>query len=142
MGRVVLGDTELFRKLQKLEYSVAQEVALEAMLAAAQPIAEEARKLAPKRTGRLSQGIKVRKSRGKKKVSARVSLSKGFFKGDDFYGGFIEFGYLHGSRRLGNKRKHIPARPFMRPAFYNNKDLALQITQSTLRAGIERIAGS
>jgi hypothetical protein len=75
-------------------------------------------------SGSLRDSIRVEPVKtGRSRVGHRVIVGKGLFKGDQFYGAFVEFGHHVGSRNLGNRTFVMP-NPFMRRAFeLRKKDL-------------------
>ncbi len=76
--------------------------------------AEQARANAPRRTGTLADNIDYEVVPVRDNVEGRVGIRGGAMsasQGEAFYGRFIE---------LGTKRQ--PARPFLRPAVYDNAD--------------------
>jgi len=76
--------------------------------------AEQARGNAPRRTGNLADNIDYEVVPVRDNIEGRVGIKGGAMsasQGKAFYGRFIE---------LGTKRQ--PARPFLRPAVYDNGD--------------------
>jgi HK97 gp10 family phage protein len=62
---------------------------------AARPIVDDIKRSVPVVTGTLQRAYKIRalkRSRKQKQVGVRVMTDEGFFKGDAFYGGFLELG--------------------------------------------------
>ncbi len=169
----VKGLKEIQAKLKALEPKLAKKVVRAALKKSAEPILHAARSKAPVDTGFLVSSIKLTTalSRRKGTMTVRVGTSKGFYKGDDFYASFIEFGYRRGARRtktqlglpdarqlpnqiaftvakytskvqraVNNQRPWVPAQPFLRPAYDENKERALNILTTEILSGIEREA--
>lgn len=139
--------------------SRAQEIATrDALRRGGKIISDEARRLVPVRTGALRKGIGVsviKDSRGE--LLALIGVKgKGnklgqFYKGDLFYGSFIEFGWKHGARK-GRKvgrgrqtaekaatRKQIPGRFFLRTAFMGKVNQAFITIRTRLEMLVESI---
>jgi len=169
IGRVkIAGLKEIQDKLKTLEPKIAKKVVHQALKKAAEPILHAARSKAPVDTGLLVSSLKTKASTSNRKgtMTVRVQTSKGDYKGEDFYASFIEFGHHRGKRKtrksLGlpektpkelnpavkafvnainkNARPWVPPQPFMRPAYDENKEQALQILTREIIAGVEREA--
>jgi len=122
---VDMGD--LLKKLRKLPSKVRDKVVVGAVRASAKPIIKEARALAPKRTGNLAKSIGANKRRSKGTiVHFSVSPRKGG-KYDGWYAHFVEFG----------TRKMAP-RPFLRPAFENKGEEAINAAKEYMRKRIDK----
>lgn len=90
----IAGGAELDRRLRAVDRKLAGKIVRKALREGAKPVAKEARSLAPRKTGQMAGAIKVRAGRSRKGVvSVVVQLGRRFFKGDSFYGAFVEFGY-------------------------------------------------
>jgi HK97 gp10 family phage protein len=131
----VEGLRELHDKLRTLDDKIAKKVIRAALKNAAQPILHAARSKAPVKSGLLVSTLTVKTGSSKRKgtITARVQTKAGDFKGEDFYGAFQEYGWMHGDT-------HIPGKGFMRAAYDENKDKALRIFQQEAGAGIEKEA--
>ena len=90
----------------------------------ANTIAGLARGFAPVKSGLLRESIRVKTTRRLGNVYTRVLIGSGWYQSDSFYAAFQEFGYHHGSRKLGNAREWIPGKKYMR--------LAVQMTEGTV----------
>lgn len=148
------GFSELERLLKQLPRTVARKLARQALRVGAKIVQREAKQRAPKNTGTLAAGIKVRAAKAKKKdrTAVMVRVGDGHFKGETFYSGFIEFGYekvptipLPGGKFKSAKRGSeptttIPPRPFMRPAFDAKKEEAARAIGKALGELIEESA--
>jgi HK97 gp10 family phage protein len=113
----VRGDRELKRKLNQLANKEVKKIVRQAMRAGAKVILPRARANAPVgATGNLRRAIKVRAAkRSRKYIGINVTLGKGFFQGDEFYGAFQEFGWKTGKRKSSNRRE-VPGKHFFERA--------------------------
>jgi len=125
----IQGLDELEAQLKWLPLHVRRKVARDALKAGAQVIKTQAEINAPFKTGALMQSIEVQRGRSRRRgtVNFVVGVSKGWFKGDQFYAAFHEFG-----------TSHQPARPFLRPAFDTTRDRALSLIIDVLKRGIDK----
>ena len=131
-GTIALrGADELLKGLQELEPAIAKKILRSAMRQAAKPILDEAKRRVPVLTGELRKSLKIRalKRNNKGRIGVVISTEKGFFKGETFYGAFLEFG-----------TKKMPAKPFIRPAFEANKARAVRIVEQALKLGLDGVA--
>lgn len=129
---VISGGDALAAALAEVGKAMEKKILARAMRDAAKPILADAKRRAPVLTGQLRKSLKIRSiSRNRKKgqVGVVISTAKGFFKGDEFYGAFHEFG-----------TKKMPARPFIRPAFEANKARAVKIVGEAIKLGLEDVA--
>lgn len=112
----VKGGAALRRKLRELADKDVKAVMRKALRAGAKVVLPEARSNAPVLTGKLKRNIRVRSAkRSRRYVGATVTTSEGFFKGDDFYTAFQEFGWRKGKRgpnawRINKKGKRVRRR--------------------------------
>lgn len=104
------GGKELERTLESLATDVRERIMREALLAAGEPIRQEAQARAPRSTGRLSADMVVAAS-DRYGGSARVGPG-----GDGWYGRFIERGTRDRRTRAGAGRGRLRAQPFLEPA--------------------------
>jgi len=142
----VVGDKELIAKLDRLEKRDARRVLRRAHRAAAKQILPKARGLAPvlrRQKGRvqrhapglLRRAIRVRAAkRSRKFIGAVVTIGKGFFKGETFYGGFQEWGWR---TRRG---RTIAGKLFMEEAAKRAGPGAAQRAIQMIKQGIEQAA--
>lgn len=126
----IRGGEELAAALEALGPTMEKKILRSAMREAAKPMLADAKRRAPVLTGQLRKSLKIRamKRRSKGQVGVVISTAKGFFKGDEFYGAFHEFG-----------TKRMPARPFIRPAFEANKAQSIRIVGEAIKIGLEDI---
>lgn len=66
--------------------------------------------------GMLAKSVKVYSSSRKGAVYVGTSGGESLFTGKTFYGGFVEYGHMVGSRKLGNARRKVQAYPFLSKA--------------------------
>lgn len=129
----VTGFTELEQALRQLPEEIAGKTLASALRTASQPIATHAKETAvlsdhPSKVGHMADSIKVRAL----KEETVNDLESSFWIGPDrkhFYGLFWEFG-----------TRHQRARPFLRPAWDEGKDRALDSFGKALWTAIERAA--
>jgi HK97 gp10 family phage protein len=113
---ITLSGTEVF--LSDLERMIPADTDVDAALAeGAEVIAREMRQLAPVKSGKLKNAIKVGKARnGRNGRQVTVGVHRRDFSGDEYYPAYVEYG--HGGPRPA------PPHPFIRPAFDLKKDEA------------------
>ena len=116
---VVEGDEELIKAFQMLPAQLAKKVLRKVTRKVAKeevlPLAD---RLVPVEFGALQDSLTVRAAkvkRGNKAVGATVQTRDGMFQGDEFYGGFQEFGW---TQRDGVFNEGTP---FLRPALYEDQ---------------------
>lgn len=126
----VIGAAELEKKLMSFEPKLARKVIRKALREAAKPVLAAAKANVPVDEGDLKKSLKVKalKKRKKGTYTIQVATSDGWFKGDQFYGAFLEFG-----------TSKMAARPFIRPAYDSQEGVAGKIIMQHLRKGIEQI---
>lgn len=93
----ITGIKELDDFLRTLPVNVAKRGARVATKKVAQLVLEDARKLAPVKSGKLRESLRItgkQKDRmyGKAEAGHAVTVGQGLFKGDQFYAGMLEFG--------------------------------------------------
>src|SRR5262245_61194731 len=113
-------------ELAKLDAYTQRDTLKAAAKAGAEVVAAGARRNAPRKSGKLVRAIRVRPGRSKNgSFSMLASVGKKFFTGDEFYGGFQEFGHKTGKRGSKN-RGEVPGEHYMEYAFDELKDQALK----------------
>jgi HK97 gp10 family phage protein len=97
----------------------------------------------PVDTGDLEDALQVRAIKGKRgRIGHTVGFPDPLFKGDTFYGGFLEFGYRRGKRptnkrtRATDARPYVPADKFLRRSLYENETAVLASVKEELAAWI------
>ena len=137
------GGKEIEQRLRRLPSLVERKVVRQSLRAGAKVVQAQAVSDAPKKTGFLSRNIKVRAARRSRgRIGVVVQTDKGFFKGDAFYGAFQEMGFHIGPRRLGDSRRFVEGKHFMKRAFDSTKQRAADVTLESLKVGIEREASA
>lgn len=132
------GLKELQQDLLDLEPKVARKYAGKSLKDGAKIILAEAQNDAPVQSGATKKALRIRMGRSKKGYkSVRVVIGSGWFKGDEFYAAFVEFGHKQGSRKLGDKRKDIPANPWFENAAIAKEQAAVDKTIEVLGTLIE-----
>ena len=136
----VFGDREVAAKFKTLPKRVQGKVLRQSLRPAAKIVNEEAKQQVPVDTGALRKSLKLRAGKKRKRgvVAIVVQTGAGFFQGETYYGGFVQFGHRIGSRKLGDARKMVPANPFLTRAYDAKKDQALRLTESLIASGVER----
>ena len=135
---------KLERRLNKLPEKTARRVFRSAGRKAMKIVQKEAQANAPRgETGNLAAGILMKlkeRSLGVKGVSLDVWLGLRLKPRDRsaWYGRLIETGWMLKLR--DGSRKHIKARPFLRPAFHKNVRNMLKVFQKALRRSLDRLA--
>ena len=116
---------KLESNLRLLTVKAQKKVWRPALRAGAKIQQRRAKQLAPHETGALEAAIKVRAGKrsrskiGKGTVSAMATLgAKELFKGDSFYGAFVELGHKVGKRGSRAKGAGEDTRPFVEGEFF------------------------
>jgi HK97 gp10 family phage protein len=123
------GAKELEKKLLSFEPKLGRKVVRQALRKGAKVIQSAAKSNVPVKSGALKKSIKVRALKKRRQsYGVMVATSEGWFKGDEFYGAFLEFG-----------TSKMPAKPFVRPAFDSEKGNAEMIVTSEIRKGIQQV---
>jgi len=139
----VSGGEQLGRALDRLGQAVGGIILGQALRAAAEPIRDRARELAPRRTGFLAEHIVVVPDPERENALLVGTTKKAF------YGHMQEFGVQphaigkgstlrsKGRRQTGRMHPGHAAHPFMRPAIDQCEDEAGRRFAEVLRRGIE-----
>lgn len=139
----LLGAKELERTFRTLGERVQRKVTRQAVNAAATPVVRAAKAKAPEESGTLkrSLGKKVRTYKQTGTVAAIIGPRtdvegehNGQVRKPKFYAHLVEGGHIDES---GN---HVPAEPFLRPAFDETQGQALGVMQDKLAAGVVKEA--
>lgn len=161
----VKGLAELQRMLSQLPAKIQEKSLVAGVSAGAKVVQDAMVARAPVRTDGLlkkigKRGKSSRKARlpgflkasiGRKRVEkgsgSRVHYEVGVLRREAWYARLIEFGFMHvageisrgkrGGKRF-SERVHVPAKPFIRPAFAATQDAAVVKMAERLRSDIER----
>lgn len=134
---VITGDKKVNRMLRKLASKDAKKVIRQASRASLDPLLMSAKSQAPFDSGRLRGAIKKRAlPRSRSYIGSRVSVGGGGkgFAGDEFYGGFQEWGWTTPSGR------HVQGEQYMLNAARRKKKPVLNIYREELRRRITAFA--
>jgi HK97 gp10 family phage protein len=150
------GLKELDAALKALPVNLAKKHLRTALRAGAKIVQAEAKLLAPVESGALKKSIKVRAGKRSRRGGVRIVVTTGskdsLFKGDQWYGGPIEFGFKKvpsfrdkdgrwKSLKLKNPRakqtKPVPGKHFLENAAKNKLREAGEIVVKQLRTLIE-----
>lgn len=124
----VTGGQELIQKIGELTDALADEALQEAAFAGAAPILTAAVDNVPERTGLLKSSMSAEITAADRDHATVAVGSEGVF-----YAPFVEFG--HATPKGG----HVPARPFLRPAFDEQVDEAARDVGDDLRQRIVQV---
>lgn len=140
----IAGAAEALRLLRRLPVELQEKALQGAVRAGAKVVYDAAKALAPEDTGRLKRniflangrksdvdaatliGVRSPNAKQTARFKRRTGLPASANPRDAFYWRFLEFG-----------TSKMRARPFMRPAFDQNKEAAANTIITALRAGIE-----
>ena len=139
----IRGMEQLLRKLQKLPEDVARDVATAALMKVAEPVVDEAKARAPRRTGAGASHIEAasrRQGTFEFAVSVGPSVKTQASRREGFYLRFVELGTGPRSTKAGASRGSMPRKPFLRPALDAKSREAVSIAGRELARGIERAA--
>lgn len=163
----VNGLAEVQRALFAFSNKLGEKVVIDSLKQGARVISREAKRRAPKRTGRVRRAIVVKKSkinslrRTGNRAGVYITLRKGKGKSDPkdgFYGRFIEDGWnTHGKRnaaryeitsvfggRTGRKtgpgRRNVPGREFIKGAFLAKRNEAVRLAALSAERGAKVIS--
>ena len=147
----VSGLDEVKRKLEKLASDEQEKIIQSAFEKGAGTIQQSAIQFCPVATGELKNAIIIKTTNRKGNVVCKVGIQGGGhkYRGQFFYGSFVEFGHYAGKRNSyelkkkqtkGMGRKWIDGKHFLRQAAQAHKtDVPGQIV-ADIQAGIERLA--
>ena len=124
-GVIITGDKALDRKLAGLPDKLAKKLSKQATRKAAKEIVlPRAKADAPVDTGELEDSLTVRAvKRSRRRIGHMVTTRDGMFQGDQFYGGFVEWGTHERQTKSGKSTGRIQPNEFMflRSALYDNE---------------------
>jgi hypothetical protein len=95
-------------------------------------------KTPPPVPGRLKKNIKIRVGKSKTGKSVVIGVGRKWFEGPVWYGGVVEFGHKHGSRKRGANRKQVPGAHMVQGAFEAKAVQAVDAVIAALGPEIER----
>lgn len=133
------GDKELDARFKQLEPKIAKRGVSVATRAAAKDVLEEAKRLVPVDSGDLEASLTVRVARraargrrlGRGVRGHTVTTREGLFQGEQFYGGFVEFG-----------TEKWEGDAFLRPALFGREAQARAIFKKVLSQAVRNSAAS
>jgi HK97 gp10 family phage protein len=136
-GLHISGLRETQARLQSLGPRVEKRVIRKGLRQGAKIVLAAARAEAPERSGNVRRNLKIRSGKGSKgTIALSVGAAAKDFKGPAFYTGFLIYGHHVGSRKLGDKRKFVPANNFLQRAYDGTKEAA---AERTVAAWVELI---
>ena len=145
----------LVKGLHNVEPKLRKKVLTKSLRTAAKPIAATVKSNAPKESGQMKRAIKVRAGRrSRSSVRMRILSKTDWYKGDDFYLSFIEFGWHIGKRKSwmrqggswsgvgskGDTRKHIPGQHFFEKAYNSRARTAMKRILDEIPREVAKIA--
>jgi HK97 gp10 family phage protein len=111
----LFGDKQVMARLKGIAPRLRKKALTKAARMAMRPLLQAAKANAPKASGALRKSIKMRAMKRNRRgvVGVYVATGEKFFKGDQFYGGFQEFGWKTGPRRPSKEGSKFiePGRP-------------------------------
>jgi len=148
VGLTLEGGKQLDAALDELKYTTARAVARRAMKKALEPVAQTARALVAKRSGRLASSITVvpRVKKSQRAIARRDKSSdtRVMYVGPSGYNGalgyLVEWGSGPRHHKDGKYSGIMPAQPFLRPAWDAHRTLVLALLQEQLRVAIDKAA--
>jgi HK97 gp10 family phage protein len=127
----VEGIPELVATLNQLPVTIHKQALRKPIYRGAQLVRDKAKALVTVKTGNLRKNIKVKGSRGTPTLQAtKVYVQYGSSGAP--YAHLVEKGFMHISGR------HVPARPFMRPALETSVQEIIQIVSTELKASLTK----
>lgn len=149
-GLTMTGDKALDQYLETLPTRVAKQ----GMRTATRKVAHFVRKIAidmvPEKTGALASSIKVRAGKRRKGLpwlvttSVRTGTGGNMFVGDQYYGGFLEFGTAERRHKSGKSTGRIERSrwAFLLPALFAFIETKRRMFSDELAAWVRRQAGA
>jgi HK97 gp10 family phage protein len=129
MAIEVKGAEELIAKLKRLAAKDAKTACRKGTRKGAKVILDQARAIAPERTGTLRRNIKIRQRTNKGTVSATVQIKTGNPPEGAYYGSFVEFG-----------TKKLKGEHFLQDAADSRADDALGVAVEEIAQQIEELS--
>lgn len=113
-------------------------IALQAVQAAAAPVLAEAQRRAPVLTGATKHALHVRSERTGTGARAHVEVQDSGDGGAARQAFFTEYGHM--TRGEDGHARHVPAKPFLRPALANKRDAAVREAGAVLAHNLKEIS--
>lgn len=145
----VRGDARVLSKLKEIVPKLRRKVLSKAARTAMRPVLAAAKANSPHKTGSLRQSLRMRalKRNRRGRVGVRVGTSRQWFKGDEFYGAFQEFGWKSGKRMrksqvdagIQDNRKQIPGKHYVENAYLSHGQQALNSFMQSVTEQIDAI---
>ncbi len=157
------GDKELIAALNNLTPALEKKALRTALRESSKPILSAAKARAPRDTGALKKSLRIkafkRTRKGKVGFSIGTSSLGSAYQGKQFYGAFQEYGWHTGKRTneirrsqsaarrgsttakqalLGDSRKFIEGRKYMRQAYTSQKQATLTLMRQRIFEAIDR----
>ena len=129
MRFTVIGGEDVARRLARTEQSLGGSEIMAALMAAALPVQNRAKQLAPFRTGTLRRSIHMERVAGRTAVAVGTDMP---------YARRLEYGFA-GVDSLG-RRYHQAARPYMRPAIESERGAVIREFRAALTDILRRAA--
>ena len=134
----VTGLPGVLEKLRAAGPKLAAKAMRKGLRAGGKVLREAVAERTPVKTGLLRENIKLRVSVSEKKMRGRASV--GFGK-QGYIARFVELGHRQVSHKPEKKEiGHVPAHPFMRPAFDSSVKKATEVFGTVVRASLPAVA--
>ena len=141
-GITIRGLREVSSVLKRMDKPAAVRLVRKSFRRALIPVRDRTKSLAPVDTGALAAAVKImvgRTTRGLIRQRVVIGRGKGADKGSVFYGSPQELGFRIGPRKLGDKRRKIPAKHFMKEAYEQEGPGAAEKAEEYLWDEIQKI---
>lgn len=128
VGMEIVGLEEVERALRMLPAAAAKKAIRQALRIGGKMVLAQAKQNVPVASGALKKSLKVRAGKRTRKnvISIRVATADDWFKGDTFYGAFIEFGTVR-----------IKAQHYVQRAYDQKKVAVSAMLRRTILANID-----
>ena len=138
------GDAALDAKFAALPGKMQKQILRDALRPAAKILQSEVVRIVPRRTGLLARSFKVRAGKRTRKdlVRFNVQTRAGDYKGATYYGAFLEYGKLSGSRKDLAPRKRIVGKHYFKIARAAAEQRVRETAIKLIKEGLERVAGA